>query len=221
MPHQSSPRSAPPLRLPPEPSCLRSATGRPPSASRSRSDARLHATPDGATRTPRSPPSEPTTDITAGSQQGDHPHAQSFPLGVHTGDHDGVPMGDHVSGPAPTPPEAAAHRGGKGIHWCPRLAWPQAGRHIGAGCAARPPPCNGSRDLLLSPCPVQHSQLLVPCLATPCSGASLPLPCPSAVAGTLPWSRTCGNARLSIRQTMTADNHAERVLEMGAYFYCL
>jgi hypothetical protein len=59
-----------------------------------------------------------------------------LPLRAHTGDQGGVHTGDHVRRPPSTRGEGTAHWGCRGIRWYPRLACPQAGRHIGRGCVA-------------------------------------------------------------------------------------
>ena len=64
---------------------------------------------------------------------GDRQHVRSLPLGVHTGDHVGDQVGDPVRSPPPPAGEDAGQRVCTGIRWYPRLAWPQAGRHIGTG----------------------------------------------------------------------------------------
>jgi hypothetical protein len=40
----------------------------------------------------------PPHDVTDSSRLGDRPHVQPLPMGVQTGDQDGVPTGDHVRG---------------------------------------------------------------------------------------------------------------------------
>lgn len=141
---------------------------------------------DGLPRAHTGPATLTRGNMTVGSQWGDHLHGQWFPLGVHTGDHDGVHTGDHVRGPSPAPREAAAHRGCKGIRWYPRLACPQAGRHIGADCvasacpaAARSPPLSFSAPRHLTSL-ICLFYFLLPILAR---ALGLVPPFPSAVAG--------------------------------------
>jgi hypothetical protein len=153
-------------------------------------------TAEAANRIPTQP--EPRRDVTASSQRRDHLYVKLLPLGVHTGDHVGVHTGDQVRAPPPAPGEAAAHRGCRGIRWYPRLACPQAGRHIGAGCVVNPitvrpwSPCSSvspSPSLTFLIC-LFHSLFFNDAIP-PVVGVAISRPWWPACGG----SPTCGNRR--------------------------
>lgn len=54
------------------------------------------------------------------------------------GDHLGDQIGDRVRTPPPAVSKDAGRRPHRGIRWYPRLACPQAGKHIGAGRVVNP-----------------------------------------------------------------------------------